>query len=133
VEPQLRNRQPLRGIACSRTVASYGNTFVHLVGQEVPAGVLTIRPDPVTETVSRTGGGGGAFPKTAVTVWELANVTVHEGAFPVHAPCQPRKIESKPTSIESCMLGAAQESNVTMQSLGQRIALGTLVTTPVPP
>lgn len=91
------------------------------------AGLLTTRPGPLTETVSRS----VRLPNEARTRFSPSMVTVHDVLRPEQAPVQPRKTASP--------LGRASKrtleplSNSAEQTDGHSSPAGTLVTWPAHP
>jgi hypothetical protein len=101
---------------------------VQSVGQVIPGGTLVTVPEPVPARL--TVRAKGLRAKVAVTFWALVTMSVHVLVLPLQSPPQLTKLE--PLVAVAVSVTLVPWSKLSLQSVGQLIPGGELVTVPVP-
>ena len=112
------------GEAESVTTVPSEKVCEHVLGQEIPDGLLLTVPEPTSTMVSR-----GLFTNVAVTDVVVLRVNVQVELLPVHPPVYPINVYPAPGVSDSVTEPFAIEAE---HELGQFIPVGLLVTVPVP-
>jgi phage tail protein X len=127
--PQPANVEPEPATSVSVTTVPLLKSWLHVLGQVIPLGLLVIVPDPVPAKVTERAKVVTVVLNVAVTDLAALMVTLHD-PVPLQAPPQPANVEPEPATC--VRVTTVPLLKFALHVLGQLIPVGLLVIVPDP-